>query len=344
VKYRIILLGVGAVGRHFLQLLQDKDKVLQHRYGVSPVVVAALDSSGGLFDEGGLSPMLLRAHKEEGGKLANLPGGVRGLTAQEVLAHVQADALIDAAPVELTTGEPGLSAVRSALERGMDVVLANKAPLVLAYRELHALAERRGGRLAFSATVCGGLPVINMGQRDLVAARVDRFRGILNSTTNYILEQMGQGHSYEAALAEAQRRGIAEADPSLDVEGWDTANKLVIIANAILGMPATLDDVEVEGITGLSEGEIRQAARTGTPVKLVAEALRQENGEYTLRVAPVPVSEADFLAQVRGWEMGVVFETDIYEVISAKIDERGPMATAAAVLRDIVTLARARAR
>ncbi len=345
VDLRVVLLGVGAVGRDVLQLLAKKGPLLRERYGIHPLLVAALDSSGGLLNAAGLPLEEIRAHKERGGRIVELPAAVAGLTVPMALAQVQADLLIDASPVNLTTGEPGMSAVQAALRQGLDVVLANKAPLVLAYRTLQALAARRGARLAFSATVCGGLPVLNVGQRDLIAARVKRFRGILNSTTNYLLEQMEQGESFAVALEEAQRRGIAEADPRLDIEGWDTANKLVIVANAVLGMEATLQDIErVEGITHIGPDDVRRAREQGNVIKLVGEALLRENGRYTLRVLPRPLREDSFLAQVRGWEMGVVFETDIYEMISAKIDERGPMATAAAVLRDVVNLATTRAR
>ncbi len=336
---RLVLIGVGAVGQGLLRLLEEKEETLARRYGLTLRVVAAVDSRGAIIQPEGLDPARLRAHKAAGGSVADLPGGQPGRTARDVVRTVEADVLVDASPVNLETGEPGLSAIREALTRGMHAVLANKAPLVLAYRELHSLAREHGRTLAFSATVCGGLPVINMGQRDLIAATVHRFRGILNSTTNYILTQMAAGHTYADALAEAQRRGIAEADPTLDVEGWDTANKLVIIANAILGVPATLADVDpVTGITHITRDDVLQAQARGETIKLIARAEQGPNGGYTLRVAPEHLPEDDFLARVQGWEMGVVFETDIYETIFAKIDERDPLTTAAAVLRDVVNL------
>ncbi len=342
-EVRIVLLGVGAVGRHLLRLLAERGTFLERQYGLQLRAVAAVDRQGAVVKPEGLDAAALAAHKAAGASVATFPGGRAGLTAEAVLAAVEADILVDASPVNLDTGAPGLPAVRAALRRGMDVVLANKGPLVLAFQELHADAAAHAARLAFSATVCGGLPVINMGQRDLVAATVWRFRGILNSTTNYILTQMAAGQTYTDALAEAQRRGIAEANPQLDVEGWDAAGKLVIVANAILGVPATLADVHpLEGITHLTPADVAQAARDGEVIKLVASATRADDGSYTLQVRPERLPRDDFLAGVRGWEMGVVFETDIYETIYAKIDERDPRTTAAAVLRDIVHVARAR--
>lgn len=335
----LVLLGVGAVGQGVLRLLAEREDVLARRYGVRLRVVAAVDSRGAAIDSDGLSPSALLAHKAAGRSVADFPGGKQGGTVMDVLQSLPAHILVDASPVDLRTGQPGLPAVRAALRQGMHVVLANKAPLVLAYHDLHDLAHCHNARLAFSATVCGGLPVINMGRRDLIAATVHRFRGILNSTTNYILTRMAAGESYADALREAQRRGIAEADPSLDVEGWDAANKLVIVANAVLGARVTLQDVqEVVGITHLTPDAMARARARGEVIKLVARAERRGDGSYALTVRPESLSADDFLARVSDWEMGVVFETDIYETIYAKIDERDPLTTAAAVLRDVVNL------
>ncbi len=230
-----------------------------------------------------------------------------------------------------------MGAVRAALHRGISAVLANKGPLVLAFGELHQLAAANGAGLAFSATVCGALPVINIGQRDLIAAKISRLQGIFNSTSNFILQEMTQGRPYAAALAEAQRRGIAETDPTLDVAGWDTANKLVIIANSFLGINATLADVAVQGITAITLLELQAAAAENNTIKLVATA--QANGAtYQLSVVPALLPNVDFLAGCQGWEMGIVIETDIYGTMRYKIDERSALPTAAAMLRDAVNL------
>ena len=145
----------------------------------------------------------------------------------------------------------------------MDVVLANKAPLVLAFGELEAAAKAAGVELAYSATVCGALPVVNIGRRDLAACDIRAVAGVFNATSNSILAAMARGGDYADALRQAQLDGIAEADPSLDVKGWDTANKLVIIANSILRQPCTtLADVQpVIGITHITPAEIQEAPR-----------------------------------------------------------------------------------
>jgi homoserine dehydrogenase len=222
----------------------------------------------------------------------------------------------------------------------MAVVLANKAPLVLAFDELTGGAKAAGTGFAYSATVCGALPVVNIGQRDLVGCEVRGLRGIFNSTSNSILEAMSLGGTYVKALKQAQLDGIAEADPSLDVEGWDTANKLVIIANSILGIPAKLADVHpVEGIVHITPEQIIEAAGRGKVVKLVATA-EKSGDEFRLSVEPKWLPKDDFLANVSGWEMGIVFDTDIMGLQQFKVDERGPIPTAAAMLRDVINLVR----
>jgi homoserine dehydrogenase len=332
------LIGLGNVGRNFLKLLEMKEERLQAQYGLRFRVVGVADSSGVAVNSDGFDVSATHRHKTGGGRVADLPGFLPDATPAQVLESLACDLVLDASPVNLATGEPGLSVARAALSRGIDTVLANKAPLVLAFHELHELARARGAGLAFSATVCGALPVINIGRRDLIAAEIQSLRGIFNSTTNFILEEMTTGRSYADALHEAQRRGIAEADPSLDVEGWDTANKLVIIANSFLGVRVTLDDVAVEGITDVTPEQLQAARAEGKTVKLLAVAERRTDG-YSLSVRPTLLPVADFLGHCDGWEMGIEIHSDIYGAMYHKIWEREPLPTAAAMLRDAVNLA-----
>jgi len=354
---RVALVGLGNVGRAFLELMTIKRRVLRERYGLELVLTGAADSSGAAFGAGHIDHANLLRHKRAGHGVGQYPRlGHRGMPAAEMVRQVEADVLLEASPVNLRTGQPGLDCVRIALQRGMSVVLANKGPLVVAYRELMDMAAptlpspvltgNGGGwlkagwgsqRLRFSATVCGALPVLNMGQRDLVACDIQRVEGILNSTTNYILSAMEAGHSFDQALREAQAEGVAEADPALDIQGWDAANKLVIIANAVLGVPATLKDVDVLGIQDITPDDLAAARARGQRVKLVAVAHRQ-NDTYRFSVHPAALPLDHPLASVSGWEMGIVWHTDIMGVQFARVDERGPIPTAAAMLRDLVNL------
>jgi homoserine dehydrogenase len=174
--------------------------------------------------------------------------------------------------------------VRTALRRGLHAVLASKGPLVLAYQELVRLTGP--GTLAFSGAVCGGLPTVNVVRRDLAASHIRRVDGIFNSTTQVILGLLAAGQPYTAALAEARRCGNAAPDPALDMDGWDAASKLVILANAVLGQPATLADVLVTGIGGVTAEAALAASTAGGRLSLLATA-EESAGSYAPQVAPV---------------------------------------------------------
>jgi homoserine dehydrogenase len=330
------LVGLGNVGRSLLHLLDTRAARLEQEYGLRFRIVAVADSSGIATAEEGFAPERVRQAKLEGKPARHLPGYQAGIAPAQAVRDLACDLVWEASPVNLRDGEPGLSICRAALERGLSVVLANKGPLALAFQELHEAAARHHGRLAFSATVCGALPVINIGRRDLIAAEIRTLRGIFNATSNFILSEMAAGRDYAAALAEAQRRGLAETDPSLDVEGWDTANKLVIIANSFLGVKVGLRDIGVQGITSLTTDDLTAARRAGQTIRLVASATRQENGAYALEVKPTALDAASFVAQIDGWEMGIEIESDLYGVQFYKNRESDPLPTASAMLRDAV--------
>lgn len=336
-----ILIGLGNIGRGFLKLLRDKGSVLRHRYGLDITVVGAADTSGAAWRAEGLDLETILTLKESKRGIAAYPEfGHAGIPAIELVRQTAARLLIEASPVNLRDGQPGLGCIETALERGMDVVTANKGPLVLAYPRLMKLAADNGRRVGFSATVAGGCPVLNIGTRDLVGATVERMEGCFNSTTTYILTRMlEEGLQFDEAVREAQKAGIAEADPSLDVDGWDAANKLVIVANAVLGVPATLADVEVTGIRAISPEDLRRAAEEGQIIRLVATAVRTSDG-YRLRVSPQALERRHPLAGFGKWGMGVVYYIDTMGMITSTIEEEGPGATCAAVLRDVINLYR----
>ena len=200
------------------------------------------------------------------------------------------------------------------------------------------LATDAGVGILYSATFCGGLPVLNIVRRDMVCGRVLGFRGIFNATTNFILEEMLNGRAYADALRETQERGIAEADPSLDVGGWDTAAKLVIAANSIGDTMITLADVSVRGIEGVQADRLQQCRRDGSVLKLVANAERIDT-EWRFRVEPTAVPVTSFLGGCSGWEMAVEIQSDIYGRTFHKLWEREPVPTAASMVRDAVHLA-----
>lgn len=334
----LALVGLGNVGRRFLRLLIEHNDTLREKYGLAFSVHCVVDSSGVAVSDDGFDLAHLLEHKGRGLKLRELREFDEGLTLAVALDNVQCDILLEASPVDLNTGNPGLSNCRTALDLGLHLVLANKAPLALAQAELVRLAADTDVGILYSATFCGGLPVLNIIRRDMVCGKILGFRGIFNSTTNFILEEMLKGRSYADALSETQERGIAEADPSIDVGGWDTAAKLVIAANSIVDAMITLADVSVSGIEDVQFDWLDQCRREGSVLKLVATAERID-AEWRFQVEPTPVPIASFLGSCSGWEMAIEIQSDIYGKSFHKLWEREPVPTAASMLRDAVHLA-----
>jgi len=334
----LAMIGLGNVGRRFLRLLIECDDTLRDKYGLAFSVHCVVDSSGVAVSDNGFNLARLLEHKLCGLKLRELSEFDEGHTLAVALDSVQCEILLEASPVNLNTGEPGLSNCRTGLEHGLHLVLANKAPLALAQAELDCLAADANVGILYSATFCGGLPVLNIVRRDMVCGKILGFRGIFNATTNFILEEMLKGRGFADALRETQERGIAEADSSLDVGGWDTAVKLVIAANSIADTMITLANVSVSGIEDVQPDWLEQCRREGSVLKLVATAERID-AEWRFQVEPTPVPIASFLGSCSGWEMAIEIQSDIYGKSFHKLWEREPVPTAASMLRDAVHLA-----
>lgn len=337
-KMNLAITGLGNVGRRLLELMDRKREVLSSDFHLDLRVTGVCDSSGAVTNRNGLDVLPVLNVKEQGKGISTVTGGISGMTPSEFVQSVQADILVELTLTNLKNGEPGLGAIRISLEKKMHVVTANKGPLVVAYSELAELARSQGVKLLHSAAVTGGLPTINIGARDLCVASIERVEGVLNGTTNYILSKMAEGESYGDALQQARDAGMAEADPSLDVNGWDAACKMVIIANSVLRRPTTLSDIQVEGIAGVTSRQLELAASNNQVLKLVALAEKKDN-DYRFSVRPTLLARSHPLANLRASMMAVIYHTDINGRIFACIEEEDPYPTAAAVLRDIVHVA-----
>ena len=336
-KIRTVLVGLGTVNIGLLKILIEKNKVIAEIHKIELIIVAVADSSGIAVKRSGYTYEELIHLKVNGYKTFKLEGYLPGISVEKITEQVDADLLVDGSPANPKTGNPGLQVVRAALMKGWFVVSANKEPLVLAFDELHILARRRGGKWAYSATVCGGLPVVNVLQRDLRATVLIGFQGIFNATTNFILEELEKGGSFELAVKEAQRLGAAEADPSIDIDGYDTANKLYIIMKSFTDFSGKISDILIEGIRNIGPQRIELAASQNHRIKLVAVAEKKGN-KWALSVKPTEVDVDSFLGSCDGWEMGIRLQTDYYEDISMKLKEEDPISTSAAVMRDIINV------
>ncbi|HDL86445.1 MAG TPA: homoserine dehydrogenase [Candidatus Acetothermia bacterium] len=336
---RIAISGLGNLGTRFIKLISDKKTELRERYDLDLVIVAVADSRGAAQDPRGLGLDLILKTKASTGTVGNYPElGTVGVSSLDLVKQIEADIWCDATPVNIDRGaEPGISCIRTAMRRGMHVVTPNKGPIVLFYQELKQLAEDCGVCLRFGGTVAGGLPALYIGMRDLRGARIDRIEAIPNLVTGFILDHIAAGSSWEDALDLAKNEGVLEADPSWDLDGWDAAAKLVILANAVLSYPARLDDVKRSGIMGLSDQSIRSAFGSGRRMRLLATAVHTDSG-YSLSVAPRALPEDHPLARLGPKEMGITYYTDIYGTLTATIKEETPLPSAATMLRDILDI------
>ncbi len=246
--------------------------------------------------------------------------------------------------VELIGGEdgPALESVRAALESGHHVVTANKALLARHGVALAEIAEQNGVLLNYEAAVAGGIPVIKAMRESLAGNTVSRVYGILNGTCNYILTQMDEANvSFDACLSEAQRLGYAEADPTFDIEGHDTAHKLAILTSLAFGCQIAPDDIYMEGISNISLADIRAAGELGYKIKLLGVAQKTDSG-IEQRVHPTMVPKASVIAQVDGVVNAVAIETDILGELLMSGPGAGGMATASAVIGDVADIAKSR--
>ena len=333
------LIGLGHVNRSLLRILLDKEKIIAREHGLHFRIVGVSDSSGIAVAESGFGYDMLLNLKLSGKSVNTLQGWIEGAGTETITDHCHPELLVEASPLNLQTGFPGLQTVKHALTAGIHVVLANKGPLVLAFDELMQLKKEHHAGLKYSATVCGGLPVINVLTRDLRCAGFTSIQGIFNATSNFVLHELGKGNTMENAIAEAMRIGAAETDPTNDLSGQDTANKLFIIMKSVTDFAGHITDIETEGIQAMDQRMVALARQQGKAVKLIAQA-KNEGGKWQLSVKPLTVPASSFLGSCNGWEMAIEVKTDLYESISMKNLEADPLGTAAAVLRDMIEVAR----
>jgi homoserine dehydrogenase len=335
---KIALIGFGNVGQGLAQILCEKAVTLHEKYGFSPQLVAvATGRRGTLYHPDGLNPeMLLTAISR--GHLDYYPeteGLHRNWPVPEIIRQSEADVVVEASPTNLKTAQPALDYCYLALEQGKHLVLANKGPVVLAYHELTKRARQMGRQLRFEGTVMAGTPALRTGIQNLAGCFVFAVRGILNGTTNYMLTQMENGLTYAEALAQAQRLGYAETDPSGDVEGWDAAAKAVILAQSLFDARLRIDQLEVEGITHLTSADIHEAQQAGERWKLVAQVTPVGGS-----VRPVRLPLTDPLANISGAINAITYTTDLLGEVTLIGPGAGQLTTGFALLSDLLDIHR----
>ena len=316
-KIKVALLGAGNVGSQAARILVEDNAVLEKRIGapVELIGIAVRDTNAS-----------------------------RHWNADPSLYTTDAESLIDAADVviELTGGiEPARTRILRALKAGKSVVSGNKALLAKHGVELQAAADESGAQLSYEAAVAGAIPILRPLRDSLAGDRVTRVLGIMNGTTNYILDQMDTtGASFSDALAEAQKLGYAEADPTADVEGHDAASKAAIVASLAFHSTFTIDDVHTEGITSITADDVAAADADGYVIKLLAICEREGENGANVRVNPTLIPRQHPLAGVHGAFNAVFVEAENAGELMFYGPGAGGAPTASAVLGDFVSLAR----
>jgi homoserine dehydrogenase len=341
VPLNLVLVGFGNVGRAFARLLLLKQDDVRKEYGLECRLTGVLTASHGraISSEGLPVADVLRS-VEAGGRLDEF-GRTKPLAQlDQNLRLAQAQVMIEVTPLNARTGEPALTHVQTALEAGVHVVTANKGPLVYGYKTLRDIAAQNHRHFLFESTVLDGAPIFSLFRESLPSSRLTGFRGVLNSTTNFILGELEAGKSFDEAVAAAQALGIAETDPSADVDGWDAAVKVAALATVLMDLPILPSQVKREGIRAITTTMAREARGAGCPYKLVCRARRGPGGDLQASVGPEKVPLGDPLAVGSGTSSAIHFEMDMLEGLTLIEHNPGPQTTAYGVLADLIHIVR----
>jgi homoserine dehydrogenase len=332
---RIILVGYGVVGKGVTTILARRYVEKVKDYGFNPKIVAIADIDGAVINPRGLSPEKLEEIKQRGYPISKDPDfGQPGMKALEVIESVEAEVVVEVTPVNIQNGEPALSHITQAFKTGKHVVTTNKGPLALAMPALTELAEYNNVYFRFSGTVGGGTPMLEFAKRCLAGDRILAIKGILNGTTNYILTEMSQNRvTFQDALANAQKLGYAEREPSMDIDGFDTACKTVILANWIMNKKLTLRDIDRTGIRNVSLQALDDASKRKNTIKLIGAI--DDKDKPTVKPTEIPITSP---LCVSGVLNAVTFSTEFAGEQTLVGRGAGGIETAGAVLRDLLDI------
>lgn len=326
--YRICFLGFGNVGRALARLFVSKSAELRDTYGIEwEVVGVATRRMGWRASEKAIDVARLLDGSDETEKMQGI---------DEWLARAKPDVVFETTSLNPETGQPAIEYLRKSLQAGAHTITANKAPLVYAYDELNQLAVAQDRRFMFEATVLDSAPVFSLFRETLPAVRVRGFSGAFNSTTNVIIETMEAGRNFDEGVKTAQELGVAETDPSHDVDGWDSIMKVCAMARVILKVPLLPSNVKREGIRGLDPATLQAARAEGRPYKLVSRVVVNADGSVSASVRPEQVATSDPLGGVRGTSLAIHFELDVMPGLTIMSHRPNLQSTAYGLLADFI--------
>ncbi len=338
--YKIALIGFGNVARSLARLLIRKQDLLKNQHDVTfSFTGIATGRHGFAVNPNGLDIQKALELVEAGQSIQSL-STIPVEDSLAVVHHSQADVMFENSPVNTQTGQPALDHIRASLNLNMHAITANKGPVVHGYRELTALAKSKGRRFGFESTVLGGAPVFSVYREAFPLAELASIKGIFNATTNVILSRMEDGEAYEDSVKYAQSIGLAETDPTNDVDGWDAAIKVAALVTVLMDTPMTPQQVNPTGIRGITREMIAKAKAEGKRYKLVCSAEKVGN-TVTASVAPQLVDSTSPLYGMMNSSTGITFRTDVILDYSISLSEKpgmkgGPVETAYGLFADFV--------
>lgn len=327
-RYRICFLGFGNVGRALARLFVSKSTEMRERYGIEwEIVGVATRRMGWRASESAIDATRLINGADETATVLGI---------DEWLALAKPDVVFETTSLNPETGQPAIEYLRKSLQAGAHTITANKAPIVYAFDELNELAIAQDRRFMFEATVLDSAPVFSLFRETLPGVKVRGFSGAFNSTTNIIMETMEAGRSFEEGVKTAQELGVAETDPSHDVDGWDSIMKVCAISRVILRVPLLPANVKREGIRGLSPATLQAARAEGRPYKLLSRVIVNADGSVTASVRPEQIALSDPLGGVRGTSLAIHFELDVMPGLTITSHRPNLQSTAYGLLADFL--------
>lgn len=330
------LIGFGGVGKALVRLLMEKREYILEKYDLEIRIKYILKSDGGLYEAKGIDLAEVIEFIKNNRNIKEHLSWKDNLNIEDIIKNNDIDTLVELTSTNIETGEPGLTHIKKALENKISVVTGNKGPIILKYSELKKIAKENSVNLRVGCTTGGALPSINGGIYDVAGSEIQSIEGILNGTTNYILSKMTNDDvTYEEALKDAQQCGIAEANPSLDVLGYDTACKIIILSNVLKETNINLNDIEVQGITEVKLEYLRELKKENRKLKLVGK-VESLNNEVKAYVKLMEIDENHPLYFVDYKNKGIYFKTDTLGDISIIGGASGTMNAAASIVRDLV--------
>lgn len=332
------LIGFGGVGQALIKLLIDKESYLLQQYNLKINVKYIIKSNGGIYNASGINLSEILKVIDENINITCHNEWKDNLNINDIIDNNDIDTLVELTSTNIETGEPGLTHIRKSLENNINVVTGNKGPILLDYKKLKVLADNNNVELKVGCTTGGALPSINGGIYDIAGSKIQSIEGVLNGTTNYILSKMANDNvDYKEALLEAQKVGIAESDPSLDVLGYDTASKIIILSNVLMNSDLKLEDLKINGIEEVRLDNIEKAKVRGNKIKLIGKVYKKDNLVKGY-VTPIEIDKNHPLYCVDYKNKGIYYKTDTLGDISIIGGASGTMNAAASILRDIILL------